>query len=120
MPAAQEKLAFFLVRTLVIATFVSIAIASPRAHSGRIPKPNDQLRTSRLLQADSNGAASLSPAGPNVPRMEQVIQSFVSDQHFMGSVLVARGGEIILDEGYGFANLEWNIPNSPATKFRLG
>jgi CubicO group peptidase (beta-lactamase class C family) len=23
-------------------------------------------------------------------------------------------------EGYGFANLEWNIPNSPTTKFRLG
>jgi CubicO group peptidase (beta-lactamase class C family) len=52
--------------------------------------------------------------------MEQVIQSFVSDQHFMGSVLVSRGNEIILDKGYGLANLEWNVPNSPSTKFRLG
>jgi hypothetical protein len=25
-----------------------------------------------------------------------------------------------LDKGYGSANLEWNIPNSPSTKFRLG
>ena len=26
----------------------------------------------------------------------------------------------MLDKGYGFANLEWNIPDSPKTKFRLG
>jgi CubicO group peptidase (beta-lactamase class C family) len=27
---------------------------------------------------------------------------------------------MILNRGYGSANLEWNIPNSPTTKFRLG
>jgi CubicO group peptidase (beta-lactamase class C family) len=26
----------------------------------------------------------------------------------------------LLSKGYGSANLEWNIPNSPTTKFRLG
>ena len=36
------------------------------------------------------------------------------------SVLAARGDEVLLSKGYGSANLEWNIPNSPATKFRLG
>jgi len=56
----------------------------------------------------------------NVARMEQVIQSYVTAKQFMGSVLVARGNDIILDKGYGSANLEWNIPNTPATKFRLG
>ena len=56
----------------------------------------------------------------NVSRMEQVVQSYVSDKKFMGSVLVARGGAVLLSKGYGSANLEWNIPNSPATKFRLG
>ncbi|MBV9766591.1 MAG: beta-lactamase family protein, partial [Acidobacteriaceae bacterium] len=54
------------------------------------------------------------------PRLEQVIQSYVSSHQFMGSVLVARGEEIVLSRGYGSANLEWDIPNSPATKFRLG
>jgi CubicO group peptidase (beta-lactamase class C family) len=38
----------------------------------------------------------------------------------MGSVLVARGGQVLLSKGYGSANLEWEIPNSPNTKFRLG
>lgn len=52
--------------------------------------------------------------------MDQVTQSYVSNKRFMGSVLVARGGEVLLSKGYGFANVEWNIPNSPQTKFRLG
>jgi CubicO group peptidase (beta-lactamase class C family)/uncharacterized protein YneR len=56
----------------------------------------------------------------DVSRMDQVVESYVSDKKFMGTVLVARGGEVLLSKGYGSANLEWNIPNSPATKFRLG
>jgi CubicO group peptidase (beta-lactamase class C family) len=52
--------------------------------------------------------------------MEQVVQSFVKDNQFMGAVLVARGDDVLLDKGYGFANLEWSIPDSPKTKFRLG
>lgn len=53
-------------------------------------------------------------------RMEQVIQSHVSAGTFMGTVLVARDGAVVLDKAYGLANVEWDIPNTPATKFRLG
>jgi CubicO group peptidase (beta-lactamase class C family) len=35
-------------------------------------------------------------------------------------VLVARKAAILLNRGYGFADLEWKVPNSPITKFRLG
>ncbi len=53
-------------------------------------------------------------------RMDEVVQSYVRDKTFMGAVLVARAGDVILSKGYGSANLEWNIPNTPVTKFRLG
>src|SRR6266513_2810870 len=53
-------------------------------------------------------------------RMDEVVQSYVRDKTFMGSVLVARASDVILSKGYGSANLEWNVPNTPATKFRLG
>ncbi len=59
-------------------------------------------------------------AQDNTSRMEQVVQSYVSNKQFMGSVLIARDNTVLLDKGYGFANLEWGIPNSPSTKFRLG
>jgi CubicO group peptidase (beta-lactamase class C family) len=61
-----------------------------------------------------------SPPPPNLARMEQVIQSYVAKKQFMGSVLVARGNEVMLDKGYGYADEEWKIPDSPKTKFRLG
>ena len=56
----------------------------------------------------------------DVARMRDVVGRFVDDKTFMGSVLVARDGEVLLSEGFGFANLEWKIPNTPTTKFRLG
>jgi CubicO group peptidase (beta-lactamase class C family) len=60
------------------------------------------------------------PQSETVARMEQIVQSYVPTKQFMGTVLVARNGKILLDKGYGFANLEWEVPNSPTTKFRLG
>jgi CubicO group peptidase (beta-lactamase class C family) len=56
----------------------------------------------------------------DLSRMEEVIQSYGGSNKFMGSILVARDDQILLDKGYGYANLEWQIPNSPDTKFRLG
>jgi CubicO group peptidase (beta-lactamase class C family) len=53
-------------------------------------------------------------------RMDEVVRSYVRDKTFMGTVLVARGGDVVLSKGYGSANLEWDIPNTPTTKFRLG
>src|SRR5436190_7940533 len=53
-------------------------------------------------------------------RMDEIVQSYVRDKTYMGTVLVARGGDVMLSKGYGSANLEWDVPNTPATKFRLG
>ena len=64
--------------------------------------------------------ASACFAQDTVARMEQVIQPYVSGKQFMGSVLVSQEGKVLLSKGYGFANLEWEIPNTPNTKFRLG
>lgn len=39
--------------------------------------------------------------------------------NFNGSVLVAENGRVIYKKGFGMANMEWNVPNDPETKFRL-
>jgi CubicO group peptidase (beta-lactamase class C family) len=67
-------------------------------------------------------AACLAQDKPQIDtaRMEQVVQSYVPAKQFMGTVLVAQDGKVLLDKGYGFANLEWQVPNTPTTKFRLG
>jgi CubicO group peptidase (beta-lactamase class C family) len=53
-------------------------------------------------------------------RMDQVVQSYVDANQFTGSVLVAGADTVLFEKSYGFANLEWNIPNTPDTRFRLG
>jgi CubicO group peptidase (beta-lactamase class C family) len=53
-------------------------------------------------------------------RIEQIVQAYVADHKFMGTVLIAKDDKVLFDKGYGYANLEWQIPNTPDTKFRLG
>jgi len=53
-------------------------------------------------------------------RMDEIVQSDVNAKQFMGSVLVARDASILLDKGYGYADLEWRVPDAPDAKFRLG
>src|SRR5512135_2901419 len=60
------------------------------------------------------------PAQENVSRMDEVVQSYVSNKQFMGSVMIVRDQTVLFNKGYGFANVEWNVPNDSKTKFRLG
>jgi CubicO group peptidase (beta-lactamase class C family) len=53
-------------------------------------------------------------------RLDEVATSYTKDNHFMGTVLVVEGDQVLLDKGYGMANLDWSIPNAPDVKFRLG
>jgi CubicO group peptidase (beta-lactamase class C family) len=53
-------------------------------------------------------------------RMDEVVRFEVTNKRFSGSVLIARGDHIVFSRGYGLANIEWNIPNTPTTKFRIG
>src|SRR5262245_40613203 len=53
-------------------------------------------------------------------RMQQIVRSYAAEDRFMGSVLVARGDSVILDEAYGFAALDGQLANLPDTGFRIG
>ena len=52
--------------------------------------------------------------------MNEIVEARIVSSGFMGAVLVARGDDVLLNEGYGLANLEWGIANAPDTKFRIG
>ncbi|VXB71819.1 serine hydrolase [Brevundimonas sp. G8] len=78
-------------------------------------------RSAVLLVAFSALVFAVGPvAAQDVARMDQVVRASSDADAFSGAVLVARDGRILLDQGYGLANREWNIPNDGDTKFRLG
>jgi len=53
-------------------------------------------------------------------KINEYIDPYLKMESFSGSILIAQKGEILLSKGYGMANYEHNIPNTPHTKFRLG
>jgi len=55
-----------------------------------------------------------------VARIDALMKSHAAQGRFSGSVLVADHGRVIYRKGFGWANAEWKIPNTPDTKFRIG
>jgi CubicO group peptidase (beta-lactamase class C family) len=52
-------------------------------------------------------------------KVDSYVQPYLEMKAFSGSILIARGGEILLAKGYGLANYELDVPNTPQTKFHL-
>jgi len=60
-------------------------------------------------------------AGQDVaPKIDEYMSALVKAGWFNGSILIAREGKVIVNKGYGMANFELDVPNTPQTKFRLG
>lgn len=73
-----------------------------------------------LVLAVHSTAFSQVSTSDRARKIDEVL-SLANKYHlFNGAVLVAENGKVIHKKGYGHANMEWNIPNTPDTKFRLG
>jgi CubicO group peptidase (beta-lactamase class C family) len=60
------------------------------------------------------------PAQDKAAKIDDLMSLYHEYRQFNGSVLVAEHGQVIYKKGFGLATMEWNIPNTPETKFRLG
>lgn len=52
-------------------------------------------------------------------QIEEYMKSAVEFERFTGAILVAKDGKPIVSKGYGLANVELDVPNTPKTVFRL-
>jgi CubicO group peptidase (beta-lactamase class C family) len=58
-------------------------------------------------------------ADDTVSKIDNLISLYQEYGQFDGAILVVKYGQVIFKKGYGFANREWKIPNTPNTKFRI-
>src|ERR1051326_4106264 len=80
--------------------------------------PSHLFRTlllATVLAAPGHNAATQAPGD----RLQRVVEPYVDAEMFMGSVLVAKNGDVIFSKGYGMADLEWSVPNSATTRFNI-
>ena len=59
-------------------------------------------------------------SGEMLADVDEYLEALVARNRFSGSILVAQDGEPVAIKGYGLANREHGVPNTPQTKFRLG
>ncbi len=57
---------------------------------------------------------------PKAAKIDEVMTLANKYRLFNGAVLVADHGKVIYKKGLGLANMEWDIPNTTETRFRLG
>jgi len=62
----------------------------------------------------------LSNAQTKAAQIEDLMSLYTEYGQFNGSLLVSEDGEVIYKNGFGKANMEWDIPNTSNTKHRLG
>src|SRR5262245_55318569 len=75
------------------------------------------ILTTLSLFAAVNAVAQ--EAAPITSKLDEYL-SAAAKLGFTGSAMVAKDGKVVFSKGYGMANAEWDIPNTPRTKFRLG
>jgi CubicO group peptidase (beta-lactamase class C family) len=105
---------YLLAAICVVCHATTLAQTSGMTASTVHTEPSSGLRVSAPSQADAVEPISIKH------RLNEVAGSFTKDDAFMGAVLVARDSDILLDKGYGKAVVEWDIPDSPDAKFRIG
>src|SRR5438445_576106 len=71
-----------------------------------------------LLWQISSASAADTP--DNAAKIDKLMSQYADCCSFTGTVLVSDHDKVTFKKGYGLANREWNIPNTPEVKFRLG
>ncbi|MEP1779726.1 serine hydrolase domain-containing protein, partial [Reichenbachiella sp.] len=78
------------------------------------------LKTLLIGLLIQTGFSSVSLGQSKEEKIDQVVSLYADYGKFNGSILVSENGKVIYKKGFGKANMEWNIPNQPNTKHRIG
>jgi CubicO group peptidase (beta-lactamase class C family) len=65
-------------------------------------------------------AFCLAGAACSSQTIDQYLAGLEAKGAITGAVLVSKGGKVLVDKGYGFADEELRTPNTPQTMFRIG
>jgi CubicO group peptidase (beta-lactamase class C family) len=61
----------------------------------------------------------LGRSGELAAKVDAYVKPFLEMKAFSGSILIAKQGRVLLNKGYGMANYELDVPNTPQTKFHI-
>jgi CubicO group peptidase (beta-lactamase class C family) len=103
--------------TIMVTTLIVLATACAPA---QIPTdvPPTTVPTQTPTAAPPTTIPTLTAESP-ASKIDKFLNSLTEKEAFTGAVLVAQNGEVLLSQGYGLADRDKNLPNTPQTKYRL-
>jgi len=102
---------------LMLVSWTCAPIATPQANHAVIATHTTPWVEQPLFTVH---ATPTPQAAQVVAQVDSLLTNEVNHQQFSGSVLIARDDQVILSKGYGMANWQNQVPNTPHTKFYLG
>lgn len=63
---------------------------------------------------------SQTPAEPSIEEFDRYLQACHDVNNFYGAALIGKNGKVLFEHGYGMADIELNVPNTPEMKFQIG
>src|SRR5258705_3931562 len=100
-------------RTLVATALTLLLVGTP--HDTRAQAPAAPA-TAAVVPAQP---AALDRAALE-KKIDELLAAHAKVNGFSGTALLASRGEPLFAKGVGYANVEWQIPNTVKTKFRIG
>jgi CubicO group peptidase (beta-lactamase class C family) len=82
-------------------------------------EPSVSVTQSPTATENPPRSPTLDPEDP-ASKIDKTLKFLTEKESFTGAVLVTRNGEILFSKGYGLADRDKNLPNTPQTKYRLG
>ena len=80
-----------------------VSTQAPAAQQAVIPAPPAPLDRGALEQ-----------------KIDELLTAHAKVNNFSGTILLASQGKPLVAKGVGYANIEWQVPNTTKTKFRIG
>ena len=73
-----------------------------------------------LLGMKAQAVANITKQSTAAQELDTYLTGLQKERNFHGSVLVAKDGKVLLEKGYGMADVENEIKNNKDTRFAIG
>ncbi|BBM16839.1 putative penicillin-binding protein PbpX [Enterococcus avium] len=94
-------------------------------HAKKAPKTKIESTTTsskkKTKQTETSETTPEKKAAVVLPvTANQELDTYLANQHFSGTALVVRKGQVILNQSYGLADQEKQLKNTPETRYYIG
>lgn len=110
---------------VVIAPSSALNAANPAEQNASSASPAPLVAQVLPATPQVGGGSSTNPSLPTISatelsaNLDVYLREISNAGWFQGSVLVARGNEVILSKGYGMADASKSLANAPDTRYRI-